>query len=201
MEKKRIAIFDFDGTITTIDTLPDFLIFTFGYMRVIKEVAISFPQLLAYKLHILSNHMVKEYFIARFLKGIEINKFNEMCKIYCKQRLPLILNKVIIERIQWHKDNNDKLLIISASISNWIFPWAEEYGFQSVIATELESKDNRFTGKFCTKNCYGAEKVNRLLKEYPDRDSYVLYIYGDSRGDKELMEIADKSWYKNKYMT
>lgn len=199
-KRKNIAVFDFDGTITTIDTLPDFLIFTFGYIRFIKEVVISIPQLVAYKLHFLSNHEAKEYFIARFIKGMETDKFNKICITYCKKRLPLVLNELVLERILWHKNNNDTLLIISASLYTWIFPWAVEYGFKSVIATELESKADILTGKFRTKNCYGVEKVNRFFEEYPDRDSYVLYVYGNSRGDKNLMEISDKSWYKNKYV-
>jgi phosphoserine phosphatase len=47
-EKKNIAVFDFDGTITTKDTLPDFMIFSFEYVCFIREIIISFPQLIAY---------------------------------------------------------------------------------------------------------------------------------------------------------
>ncbi|MDR2690839.1 MAG: hypothetical protein LBB73_00825, partial [Dysgonamonadaceae bacterium] len=54
------------------------------------------------------------------------------------------------------------------------------------------------TGYFSTKNCYGREKVIRLLEKEPDRNTYTLFVYGDSRGDKELMIFADKSWYKGK---
>jgi HAD superfamily hydrolase (TIGR01490 family) len=200
MEKERIAVFDFDGTITTKDTLFDFLIFTFGYIRFIKGFTISFPKMMAYKLHFTSNHITKEYFIAQFLKGMENDNFNELCRIYCNHRLPFILNKLVMDKIQWHKNNNDKILIVSASIFDWIIPWATAYGFQSVIATELERINNILTGKFSTKNCSGKEKVNRLLKEYPDRDSYILYAYGNSHGDMELIDFADSGWYKNKYI-
>jgi phosphoserine phosphatase len=43
------------------------------------------------------------------------------------------------------QNNQDTLLIVSASISTWIFPWAIEQGFQSVLATELESEDGKLT--------------------------------------------------------
>lgn len=49
---------------------------------------------------------------------------------------------------------------------------------------------------FSTPNCYGAEKVKRLLTKYPDRDFYRLVVYGDSRGDRELLSIADESHYR-----
>jgi HAD superfamily phosphoserine phosphatase-like hydrolase len=131
---------------------------------------------------------------------MENEKFDNLCRTYCKQRLPLILNKFVMERIQCHKNNNDKTLIVSASVSNWIAPWAVEHGFQSVIATELENINGILTGKFGTENCYGKTKVSRLLKEYPNRNSYILYAYGNSRGDMELIDFADKGWYKNKYI-
>lgn len=40
-------------------------------------------------------------------------------------------------------------------------------------------------------NCYGAEKVHRLLEIFPQRDSYTLVAYGNSDGDIPLLEFAD----------
>ena len=60
-----------------------------------------------------------------------------------------------------------------------------------------EDGNGNLTGRFLSKNCYGPEKVNRLLRVKPERDAYVLYAYGDSRGDKEMIEFADKGQYIN----
>ena len=63
----------------------------------------------------------------------------------------------------------------------------------STIGTKVEvDLDGKLTGRFLTKNCYGPEKVNRLLEIEPDRKNYFLYAYGDSRGDKEMLECADR---------
>ena len=62
-----------------------------------------------------------------------------------------------------------------------------------VLATKMEvDKDGVLTGSFSTANCYGSEKVRRLMEVEPDRENYYLCAYGDSRGDKELLEFADK---------
>ena len=45
-------------------------------------------------------------------------------------------------------------------------------------------------------NCYGEEKVKRLLQLYPERTEYWLTAYGDSRGDTELLDFANESYYK-----
>jgi phosphoserine phosphatase len=54
----------------------------------------------------------------------------------------------------------------------------------------------RLTGRFLTKNCYGQEKVRRVTQVLPKRDNYILVAYGDSRGDKELLDYADVRHYK-----
>ena len=40
------------------------------------------------------------------------------------------------------------------------------------------------------------EKGNRVKEAYNLDDYDRIYAYGDSRGDKELLELADKSFYK-----
>ena len=65
-----------------------------------------------------------------------------------------------------------------------------------LIATKLEFKAGKLTGKFATNNCYGAEKSHRI-KELFDLELYdYIYAYGDSRGDKEMLALADESFYK-----
>jgi phosphoserine phosphatase len=54
-----------------------------------------------------------------------------------------------------------------------------------VLATQIEvDSKGKITGKFKTKNCYGQEKINRLLEKFPDRENYLLIAYGDSRGQR-----------------
>ena len=84
-------------------------------------------------------------------------------------------------------------LIVSASIDNWVQPF---FPHVKVLGTQIEVKDGRLTGRFLTKNCYGQEKVNRILALYPDRNTYHLIAYGDSRGDKELLAFADEAYYQ-----
>ena len=57
--------------------------------------------------------------------------------------------------------------------------------------------EGRLTGRFLTKNCYGAEKVNRLREVLvAPREEYYIVAFGDSRGDKELLAYADKGYFK-----
>jgi hypothetical protein len=46
------------------------------------------------------------------------------------------------------------------------------------------------TGRLLGKNCYGPEKVQRLKTLLGSLEDYVIYTYGDSKGDRELLAIA-----------
>ena len=84
--------------------------------------------------------------------------------------------------------------VVSASIEEWVRPWCYRQGVKDVLCTKAEiGSDGRLTGQLKGPNCYGQEKVNRLLEVEPRRQSYTLHAYGDSRGDRELMAIAEKA--------
>ncbi|MBF0575990.1 HAD-IB family phosphatase [Dysgonomonas sp. GY617] len=81
------------------------------------------------------------------------------------------------------------IVIVNASISNWIEPWASKIGIETVLATEISIKNNLITGYFSSPNRYGQEKVNHLLTVFPNKSEYILYANGDSSGDKELLAL------------
>ena len=81
--------------------------------------------------------------------------------------------------------------MVSASVEEWVAPWCLNLGVDKVLTTKVEVKEGRLTGRLLSKNCYGQEKVNRLLEVEPERNSYILHAYGDSRGDKEMLAFAD----------
>jgi phosphoserine phosphatase len=85
------------------------------------------------------------------------------------------------------------VLIVSASIDNWVQPFFDDV---KVLGTQIEVMDGKLTGRFLTRNCYGQEKVNRILALYSNRQDYHLTAFGDSKGDKELLAFADESHFK-----
>lgn len=188
--KKVIAAFDFDGTITTKDTLFDFISFYHSKGKLIQGLCFLSPILIAYKIGLLKNDIAKQTLLSYFFKNETVDQFESICKTYA-ERISRLCKKDTLTKIEWHKQQGHILVIVSASMKNWIEPWALGFGFDKVIATELEITDNFLTGRFASKNCYGQEKVNRLLDIFPDRDNYVLYAYGDSNGDKQLLELSD----------
>jgi hypothetical protein len=61
-----LLFFDFDGTITTKDTLLEFIKFSKGKLNFLSGFLIYSPFLVAYKLGIISNQSAKEKVLATF---------------------------------------------------------------------------------------------------------------------------------------
>lgn len=193
----KIYAFDFDGTLTTKDTLIEFIRFSKGSVRLFLGFLLFSPLLILMKLHLYPNWKAKQRVFSWFFRGVSLDSFNRLCVDFAQQNKQL-LRPAGIKRLQKAVQEEDSVvLIISASVDNWVCPFFDEIDKKiQVLGTQIEVKEGCLTGRFITKNCYGQEKVSRLKELYPQREAYELIAFGDSRGDKELLAHADKGYYK-----
>ena len=194
--RETIAAFDFDGTLTRSDTFLLFLLFQFGFVACLIGLWSNIGILTKYVFHKVSNHEAKQAIFSHFFKGKKVAEFDAACKRFAFSIIPGQIKSNAFEKCEWHLHKGHHIIIITASIRNWIEPWAKQHGFKAVIGTEVESSNEVLTGKFAGKNCHGSEKVTRLLSHFPERHNYYLYAYGDSRGDREMMKFADFPYYR-----
>ena len=189
---KKIVVFDFDGTLTTKDTLIEFIRYACGTRAFLFGFLWYAPLLVLMKLHLYPNYKAKEKVFSYFFKGMSLETFETLCQRFARDNRHL-LRPQGIQTLQQAQADGAEVLVVSASIDNWVQPFFPK---TKVLGTQVEVKDGHLTGLFLTKNCYGQEKVNRILELYPHRKEYHLTAYGDSRGDKELLAFADESHYK-----
>lgn len=193
---KKIAVFDFDGTLTRKDSFIEFASHAVGWPRLLLGISVNFHSILAWKLRLMDGGQAKEKLFSWLFKGMPMSDFHRLCKSFV-ERIYKFERNHLIGRLHDHLHRGDKVIIVSASVPDWIIPWAVNYGIMEddVIGTEVEVDDNgRLTGKFSTPNCNGPEKVNRLKERVPDLSDYEICVYGNSSGDKSLMEIADHAY-------
>ena len=138
------------------------------------------------------NYKAKQKVFAYFFKGLTMEAFDQLCASFAKENRHL-LRPLGLETMEKLRKEGAEILVVSASIDNWVQPF---FPSVKVLGTQVEVRDGRLTGRFLTKNCYGQEKVNRILALYPDRQEYELIAFGDSKGDKELLAFADEAHYK-----
>ena len=190
---RYIAAFDFDGTLTTKDSLWEFLLFTHGWVKTCVGLALLTPAMMLMVMGVISNHRCKEIMLSYFFKGMKLSDFQRLGKEFA-ERGTEILNPDTCAKLKWHMSEGHEVYVVSASVYEWVQPTVAMLGVKNVLCTRLAvDADGRLTGKYDGRNCHGQEKVNRLLAAEPERDSYYLYAYGDSGGDKQMFELADEA--------
>ncbi|SNS93110.1 HAD family hydrolase [Pseudomonas segetis] len=102
---------------------------------------------------------------------------------------PIILAKAEA-LLEQHRQAGDKLVIITATNRFVTGPIAARLGVDTLLATECEMADGRYTGRTTDVPCFKEGKVirlNRWLEEtgYSLEDSY---FYSDSMNDLPLLE-------------
>lgn len=204
---KKIHVFDFDGTLTTRDTLLLFIRFVKGGWALWLGMLLYAPLLVLMKLRLLDNGRVKERVFTHFFRGSRESTFNYWCELFadiCSD----IIRPEGMAAIRKALADGDDVFVVSASIDRWVRPFFMQTDrssgeliagseIASIVCTEIEIVDGRLTGRFSTPNCYGKEKVRRLRQTVPHLDDYdEIIVYGDSRGDAALFEIATERHYK-----
>lgn len=192
---QTIAFFDFDGTITTKDTLLEFIKFSKGKFRFYTGFALNSPWLIALKFKLISNQTAKEKILTWFFRNIPVTDFQQTCDRFATEIIPTLIRPKALQEITTLKEKGVPVVIVSASPENWIRPWTGPNSID-LIATRLETKNTRLTGRIQGRNCHGTEKVERINQTFQLSEFTTVYAYGDTAGDKPMLHLATNAFYK-----
>lgn len=200
----HIAAFDFDGTLTHRDTLLPFLLRSLGLAGFVRAVVLSSPWLGAYALRLMSNHRAKARLLQMSLAGWSRADAERHAEDFVNTYLPTQWQGWAMEKLAEHRRQGHRCVIVSASPGIYLHRVAATLGMDAVICTEMELQGELFTGRMATPNCHGEQKAIRLrawlAATLGDDARPVLHAYGDSRGDKPLLRLADFAWYRGKLL-
>ncbi|HJM29405.1 MAG: HAD-IB family hydrolase [Acidimicrobiales bacterium] len=186
MTLRRIAAFDFDGTITRRDTLFPFLR-QYGTSNLLQAAVLTLrtrkPQ--GWRESLKANVLRKVFL------GKELQKLEHAGKSYAAN-LPRLYRDEVLSMISYHRDAGHELVLVTASLGCYARPAAEELGFDHVIAVELVSNAGRLSGEMSGRNVRGSEKA-RQLREWLGSSDAEIWAYGNSQGDKEMLSMANHS--------
>jgi phosphatidylglycerophosphatase C len=193
--KRQLVLLDFDGTITMRDTLAEFMIHYHGKWKYYLGLGILLPIIFLYLTRLIENWKAKQYFLSWFLRGTGSEEFRQKCASFARFVVPSLVRPGVLDEIEWHKNNGATIAVVSASAQDWVKPWCDKYNL-ICLATRLEVKDNKITGKILGKNCHGSEKVCRIKEAFKLEEFHEIIAYGDSAGDKEMLALAHEKHYK-----
>jgi HAD superfamily hydrolase (TIGR01490 family) len=187
-----IALFDFDGTLTSTDTFSRFLYFSSGPLRTAAGAIVLGPLLFGFKLGLVTGSQLRRASAAFCFRGREVEDVAACGRRYA-QTFDTILRPVAMGRLHQHLAKGDRVAIVSASLAVYLRPWSEPLGVD-LLCTELEECGGRHTGRFLCE-CFGEEKA-RLVRARYDLGSFEnVYAYGDTADDHALLRLANKRYF------
>lgn len=131
----------------------------------------------------------KEALLVRLLAGRDLATLSAVADAFADEVVASHLRPDTLARLEWHRAQGHQVVIVSASPEIYVAPLGRRLGVD-VLATRLEvGSDGSLTGRLAGRNCRGAEKALRL-REHLGSEPVTLLAYGDSKGDRQLLAMA-----------
>lgn len=191
----NLALFDFDGTITTREMFPDFLHLAVTPRRLTLGKVLLAPLIVGYKLGFVPGTVVRAAIVRFGFSGVSVAVLNAHGLSFAQSALPSVLRPEALERINWHKSQGDTVVIVSGAFDVYLAHWCQSHQVE-LICSSLEHKGGVLTGRYLGRQCVLEEKARRVRQAY-DLSSYGrIYAYGDTKEDLNLLELAHERYYQ-----
>lgn len=192
---QTIAFFDFDGTLTTKDSFLEVIKFQKGNYSFYLGFVLLLPIMVLYKLKVIPNWKAKEIVLTYFFGGTLLTDFQKASDEFANQEIKKMLRPEAFKKLQWHRKEGHRVVVVSASVSNWIRSWIDSEKLE-LISSEMLELEGKITGKLKGKNCYGNEKAVQIKARINLTDYNDIYAYGDTSGDTEMLALATYPFYR-----
>jgi phosphatidylglycerophosphatase C len=190
-----LVAFDFDGTLTTIDSFTAFLRWRIGAGAYYAEGLRLLPQFIRYALG-RDRGRLKSAAIRVYLRGLPRAMLDQEAAEFASVMAPLILRPDALKVWRRHRADGARMVIVSASPEPIVAPFARGLGADLLIASQIAvDPQDRVSGALSGPNCRGPEKARRLREVFGE-DIRLAAAYGDSDGDREMLDMADQKFMR-----
>jgi len=192
-----LALFDFDGTITSRDTFTDFVRFAVSRRRLIAGQLVLMPLIVGYKLGVVPTHAIRAAIAHAAFRGADHARLRELGARFAREVIRDLVRPSMQSKIEWHLARGDTVAVVSASLDVYLEPWCAELGLD-LLCTRIAVSDGVATGRYQGKDCCGPEKTRRVRERYDLTRYEVIHAYGDTHEDAELLALGQKKHYRGK---
>ncbi|KLI97635.1 hypothetical protein WQ56_16730 [Luteimonas sp. FCS-9] len=190
-----LALFDFDGTITSRETFPDLLVAATPRWRLIAGRVLMAPVVIAYRSGWLSGVRTRAALVRYAFAGLPAARVAAAGATLAATRLPALVRPQMQARIDWHRTRGDTVVVVSGNLDVLLAPWCAAQGLDLLCSALQQTTDGRLTGRYAGAQCAGDEKARRVRATYPREAFAHVHAYGDTDEDLALLRIADHaSW-------
>lgn len=193
----NLALFDFDGTLTTRETFRDFVAFAAPPARVaLGRIALA-PMFVGYKVGMVTGHRIRATAIRFAFRGMTEAALSAAGERFAAQVLHALLRSEAMARVSWHQARGDRVIVVSGALEVFLAPWCRRHRLE-LLGSRLESRDGRLAGRYLGAQCVQEEKARRVREHVVLADSERIHAYGDTREDHALLRLAHEPWYRGR---
>lgn len=192
MTRQGVAAFDVDGTLTTRDCVGPFLR-RVGGVRGLLHAALRDPRRLFGAAVRADRDLMKELLVGGVFSGRTVADVDRAGHIHSEHIERNWLRPDSVARLRRHQRLGHQVVLVSASLGPYLRPLGERLEVDAVLCTDVAATDGVYLDRLDGGNCRAGEKERRLrgwLARHGHGD-IELWVYGDSRGDDEMLAMAD----------
>lgn len=199
----KLAIFDFDGTLFSRDTLP-FLLSEWkklGYSRA-KYLRTYFSLVFYY---IIYKTGMKSKYSREQMKLIAVKKFNEIFSgmteqeitgyfMDCSKSIRGFLNEAVVSEVKKARLDGYHTILLSGSYYNLLHDIGQYLEFDTVIGTEMHFNNGLFDSNKELEIISGALKLDKVREAFKDKrvDWQGSMAYADSFSDIHILQSVGR---------
>lgn len=192
-----LALFDFDGTLTTCETFPLFVKRVLPKSRLLVGWLRLWPLVLGYRLRWVSGTHLRAAIVRLGFEGAAVDALEQAGAHFAETVLPGLMRREAMTRLAWHRERGDRVVIVSGGLGVYLRAWAAGQGLE-LLCSELEALNGRCTGAFAGAQCVGPEKARRVRERIDIARYGEVYAYGDTQEDAQLPSLADLPVYRGR---
>lgn len=188
----NLALFDFDGTLCTRDSFTHFIFYALSKRHIVRQGIKILPWIQAYYLKLYPAPSMRIKLFDSMFRDTPLPPIQQLAKEYAQQ-LMNHLDPKLYAQLKQHQLRGDKVVIVSASIDLYLKPLADLLDVE-LICTEVDIRNQIITGTYTTPDCSSEQKKQRVLRQYNLDHFELVYAYGNSHEDLDMMSLADASY-------
>lgn len=194
---KNLALFDFDGTITTREMLPDFFRLAIPRRRQRIGQILLLPLIVGYKFGIVSGSVVRAVIVRFGFSGVPYDHYERSGREFVSSALSRVIRPEALERIKWHKRQGDVVVVVSGALDIYLAQWCRSQGIECICSV-LEQRNGVLTGRYLGAQCVRSEKARQVASRFDIESFAEVFAYGDTVEDKELLALASRKFYQGR---
>ena len=197
-DKNKVVVFDFDKTLTNIDTSLVFSRFILQNIGALYKYPFVLSIFIAFRLGLVSEQLFKEKLCLLLVKGRSIGTIKKIVNRFYDSYAKSLFNSKMIDLLLSYSKEDFSIYIVSSNFNFLIEPVLDLYPINGILSTIAESDNSLFTGNLKGSVCNGNEKLLRASDILSKSKKIFSIGYGDSAGDYPLLKACDIS-YKIKH--